>query len=131
MESHSASCLLRIGASDDDSATTLHWRSPVSEDRDRSTAPSTPRTDHPEPATLFEYETSHDDAAAADDASRSIGISADYNDGLIASFLSDIRLGFRTSPEFVDGLRAQEVLAAIQRSLDSQQWELIQMEVRQ
>ncbi len=87
--------------------------------------------DHPEPATLFQYETSNGNAIAADDVSRSIGISADYNDGLIASFLLDIRTGRGTDPDFVDGLRSQEVLAAIQRSLGSGQWEPVQMEVRQ
>lgn len=87
--------------------------------------------DLPEPTVLLTYETAHGTANEADATARSIGISADYNDGLIASFLSDIRLGRGTGPDFADGLRVQSVLAAIQRSLDAQQWDAVHSEVDQ
>ena len=86
--------------------------------------------DHPEPEVLLAYETSRNGGDAGSDAARSIGISADYNDGLIAAFLLDIRRGHGTGPNFTDGLRVQDVLGAIQRSLDSRQWEPVPMEAR-
>ena len=84
--------------------------------------------DRPEPAVLLAYETVHGPRNEDEITARSIGISADYNDGLIASFLSDIRRAHGTGPDFADGLRVQEALAAIQRSLAVRQWEPVSME---
>ena len=81
--------------------------------------------DHPEPEVLMEFETDSCAAINGEHATHSIGVSADYNDRLIGSFLSDIRQGHGTGPTFSDGLRTQAVLSAIQRSLDSRRWELV------
>ena len=75
--------------------------------------------DAPEPATLLDY---HTRFPAADGDDRSIGISADYNDRLVASFIEAIRSDRNNGPDFTDGLRAQRVLAALGASLDSGQW---------
>lgn len=74
--------------------------------------------DAPDPAVLLEYRTRF---LAADD-DQSIGIAADYNDRLVDSFIADVRRGRSSGPEFGAGLRAQQVLAALQTSLGSGQW---------
>ncbi len=84
--------------------------------------------DHPEPKVLLEFPADPDSRDTADEVRRSIGISAEYNDQLIASFLSDIRIARGTGPDFADGRRAQAVLAAIQRSLGTQEWESVRAE---
>ncbi len=75
--------------------------------------------DQPVPEVLLEYRTRFPPAAG--DA-HAIGISADYNDRLIASFIGDVRRPPSSGPDFDDGLRAQRVLAALQASLGSSQW---------
>ena len=73
----------------------------------------------PEPAVLLDYQTR---IPVTDDGDRSIGISADYNDWLVASFIEDIVSGQSSGPDFVDGLAVQRVLAALRGSLDCGQW---------
>lgn len=51
-----------------------------------------------------------------------LGLSAHYNARLIDRFVSDIRAGTNTGPSFVDGLAAQQVLAALRTSLDEGRW---------
>ena len=72
--------------------------------------------DHPTPTILERYETSQPDG---------LGISSDYNDRLVASFIHDVRTGERTGPTFDDGMRAQSVLEAIRKSMRSRQWEAV------
>jgi predicted dehydrogenase len=84
--------------------------------------------DDPEPRVLLTHEHRGEETVpGAGDASRvggrSIGISRDYNDGLIAEFVADIRRGTSGDASFEDGLRVQEVLDAIGRSLRSERWE--------
>ena len=74
--------------------------------------------DQPEPEVLLEYRTQF---PAAPGEARSIGVSADYNDRLIASFIGDVRRTQGSGPDFDDGLRAQRVLAALQASLETGQ----------
>ncbi len=82
--------------------------------------------DSPGPEVLLEFGTDPGAASDVEQSTHSIGISADYNDRLIGSFLSDIRLGHSTGPDFSDGLRTQMVLSAVQRSLASRQWEAVE-----
>lgn len=70
----------------------------------------------PEPTVLERHETSQHDA---------LGISSDYNDRLVASFIHDIQSDEQTGATFDDGLRAQSVLEAVRRSMRSGQWEEI------
>ena len=76
--------------------------------------------DQPEPQVLFEHAPEFD--PRFDAGAFPLGLFARYNDGLIASFLHDIRSRQSTGPNFGDGLAAQRVLAAVRRSLDDAQW---------
>ena len=76
--------------------------------------------DHPDPHTLVEHAPPFD--PRFDAGAFPLGLFARCNDGLIASFLADIRSGTTTGPDFGDGLAAQRVLTAIRISMDESRW---------
>ncbi|MBI4279568.1 MAG: Gfo/Idh/MocA family oxidoreductase [Armatimonadetes bacterium] len=74
----------------------------------------------PEPRVLLEFAPSFD--ARFDEPPYPIGLIARYSARLMEAFLSDLRQGRPSSPDFEDGLAAQHVLAAIRTSLDEGRW---------
>lgn len=76
--------------------------------------------DRPEPQVLLEHAPAFD--PRFDVGPIPLGLLARYNQQLIDGFITDIKAGQTTGPSFEDGLRVQNVLAAIRASLDESRW---------